>query len=78
MEQVSKELKIKKEKEAKQLLVGIQPEAKLCKTCKFRLPDTEFTEGYRKCNCEVFVAPEDKPMSILWDNGDCDFYTKEK
>lgn len=78
MEQVSKDLKIKKEKEAKQLWVSISPEAKLCKTCKFRLLDTKFTKGYQKANCTIFQAPEDKPMDVLWRDADCDFYVKDK
>lgn len=73
----AKSLKIKKDKEAKQLWVSIPPQAELCKKCKFAYPDTEFTEGYRKANCLVFEPPEDKPMEILWENADCDFYTEK-
>lgn len=77
MEQIPKTLKIKKDKEAKQLWVSIKPSAKLCKTCKFAYPDTKYTKGYEKANCQVFESPEDKPMEVLWDGADCDFYTEK-
>lgn len=73
----TKELRIKNDKKAKEIWASIPPSAKLCKTCKFAYPNTEFTKGYEKTNCKVFEPPEDKPMEILWENANCDFYTEK-
>jgi hypothetical protein len=78
MTYIPEKLKIKKDKEAKQLWVSVKPSAVLCKTCKFAYPNTEYTKGYEKANCQVFESPEDKPMEVLWDGADCDFYVRKE
>lgn len=73
---IEEELRNKKEEEAKQLWTSISPSAKQCQTCKFAYPDTEYVKGCQKANCFVFEPPEDKPMEVLWNDSDCDFYTE--
>lgn len=77
MEKISDALKKKKDDEAAQRWTGVSPTAKMCKTCKFAQPDTKYVKGYRKTNCAVFTD-EDKPMEILWNDADCDFYVEAK
>ncbi len=75
---IDEELRKKKDEEARQLWKAISPTAKQCKTCKFAYPNTEYVNGYEKANCFVYEPPEDKPKEVLWDDGDCDFYTERK
>lgn len=78
MAYIPEKLKIKADKKAKEIWASIPPKASLCKTCKFAYPNTEYTKGYEKANCQVFESPEDKPMEVLWDGADCDFYVRKE
>lgn len=77
MDDISAELKKKKDDEAAQRWTGVPPTAKQCKTCKFACPSTKYVNGYAKANCLVFVD-EDKPMDVLWNDAPCDFYVKKE
>lgn len=69
------ELKKKKNEESKQIWTGVSPKGMLCKTCKFAYPNTKYTKGYEKANCLIFES-EDKPMEVLWNGAECDFYVE--
>lgn len=71
---MNKGLKNKKDDEAKQQWVGIPPNAAQCKKCIHAYPDTKFTVGAEKANCEMYQPPEDKPPGVLQNTVNCDFY----
>lgn len=74
MAKIDRALKIKRNLEAQQHWVSIPLSAKLCKKCIHAYPDTEYTIGAEKANCNMFEPPEDKPVEVLQGTADCDFY----
>ena len=67
-------IKKKQDDAAKELWVSIPPKATQCKTCIYAYPDTQYTIGAEKANCEMFEPPDDKPMGVLWKDEPCPFY----
>ena len=59
------------------------PKKIVCKDCVFR--DHTVVElfgkkdacGITRANCEIYKYPANKPHSILFDGGPCQYYTKE-
>ena len=50
----------------------------VCKTCKFKIGKTEFSDDYHKISCQKFEWPKVKPISILTEGDDCEEYEKEE
>ena len=73
-EKTFKALKEKKDREAKQPWVGIRPPATQCKKCIHAYPNTEYTIGAEKANCNMFQPPDDKTPGILQDKLDCPYF----
>jgi hypothetical protein len=71
---INPELKKKKDEEASQIWIGIDPPAAQCKTCIFAVEDTEYTVGAELGRCDVY---EDKPMNILWDEVECEWHVEK-
>lgn len=75
--EVSKELKRKKDEEAHQIWVGVDPSAKQCKRCLFAAEDTEYTVGAEMAYCDVYPMPEGKPKGVLDDKAECDSFIED-
>ena len=49
-----------------------------CRTCKYKLPAVKIRgETYERYTYGTCAAFENKPSSVLWDNGDCELYQEE-
>lgn len=73
---VDPKLKKKKDEEAQQIWIGIDPPAAQCKKCLFAADDTEYTVGAEMAYCDVYELPAGKPDDILWDKEDCEFFVE--
>lgn len=76
---VDPKLKKKKDEEAQQIWIGIDPPAKQCKRCMFAADDTEYTVGAEMAYCDIYEMSEDsdgKPDDILWDKAECEFFVE--
>jgi len=57
--------------------IQVDPEKIRCRDCVFRNGGMKFPH-FTKAHCEIYVEPELKPMKILFEGADCDFYVQEK
>jgi len=51
---------------------------KQCKTCLFRNGGTDFSNDYRKSSCAIFGYPDMKPIEIIRNAGQCEYYEKDE
>lgn len=72
---VSKELKKKKDDEARQIWTGVPPSVKWCRTCLFAEESTEYVNGAEKSSCVMF---DEKPDDVFLRGAECVFYTEEE
>lgn len=73
-EKAFKAMKEREDRKAKEKWIGIRPPANQCKKCLHAYPDTEYTVGAEKANCEMFQPPDDKTPGILQDEIECEFF----
>lgn len=71
--QFSRQLKAKKDKEAKEIWAGISPSAVKCKTCAFAYSEDTRWGGPENSNCEIY-EDEEKPVDVLWRGANCKYY----
>lgn len=50
----------------------------ICKDCANKIGKTQFSNDYRKISCKVFEWPKTKPIGILTNNENCEYYNQEK
>lgn len=74
---VSEELKKKKEEEASQIWIGVDPPAEQCKKCLWAAEDTEYTVGAEMDFCDVYEVEEGKPTGVLWDKTECPMFVED-
>lgn len=51
---------------------------KQCKTCLFRNGGTDFSNDYQKSSCAIFNYPDIKPIEIIRNTGQCEYYEKDE
>lgn len=53
---------------------------KWCKTCMFSHGESPFENSPEKAYCEIYTRADgiEKPDSVYFDGGECEFYEKEE
>lgn len=54
------------------------PKCEQCKECIFRDDGTVYSNDYRKSSCRMYPYPRFKPLAVMNNTEDCEFYEKEK
>ena len=49
-----------------------------CKNCIFRDDGTVYSNDYRKSSCRMYPYPRFKPLAIMNNTENCEFYEQEK
>lgn len=77
-EKTLKAMEERQDRKADELWVSVPPPAKLCRTCVYAFPNTKYTTGAEKANCEMFMPPDDKPQDVLWGDEECSYYEEKE
>lgn len=54
------------------------PKCTQCKTCAFRDDGTVYSSDYRKASCKAYPHPQFKPIAVMNNTENCEFYEKEQ
>ena len=49
-----------------------------CKNCIFRDDGTVYSNDYRKSSCRIYPYPQFKPLGVMNNTEQCEFYEQEK
>lgn len=49
-----------------------------CKTCIFRNDGTVYSNDYRKASCRMYPHPRFKPLAVMNNTENCEYYEQEK
>lgn len=49
-----------------------------CKDCIFRDDGTVYSSHYQKGCCRIYPYPQFKPLEIVMNKAECEYYKKEK
>jgi hypothetical protein len=47
-----------------------------CKTCKHWNGGTDYSNDYQKSSCQIYVYPAMKPIKVIKNTAQCEYYTK--
>ena len=53
-------------------------DCKQCKNCVFQSDGTVWSNDYRKCSCMVYQHPNTKPLDVIDNKAECQFFNKRK
>lgn len=51
---------------------------KQCKSCIFQSDGTVWSNDYQKSCCSMYQYPQSKPIEIIKNTGNCEYYEKQK
>jgi hypothetical protein len=57
---------------------GISENCKQCKDCLFQNDGTPYSNDYRKSSCAIFGYPDMKPIEVIRNTGQCEYYEKDE
>lgn len=70
-------MKEREDRKAMERWVGVKFPASQCKQCAWAYPDTKWTVGAEKGNCEIYIDPAIKPPDVLRDKAKCDYFEEK-
>jgi len=58
-------------------VVHVDPDKIVCKTCQYKNGGGLQYPHYTKGSCEIYPEPGIKPMAVLFEGAECEFYKPE-
>lgn len=49
-----------------------------CKTCVYRDNGDVWSNHYTKASCQIYEYPDHKPVKVINNQEECEFYTEEE